>query len=245
MTDDAGETGGQGGDWLLETERAARRRRRGPLSRAEIVAAALRIIDAEGLDALSMRRLGVALDVRAMAMYRHVRDKDQLLDLLIEGILREIEIPPLGGDWRDDTLAIARATRRGFMRHRHAVTLLASRPWVGPSGLAGIDAVLGVFRRAGASARTAVHAQFALGNFVTGFCAWEAANLGARSEDPAARAETLARYRVFVTGLPADRFPNLTALAPQLIEGSLDERFEAGLGFLLDGLARVLGPAGG
>jgi hypothetical protein len=126
------------------------------------------------------------------------------------------------------------------MRHRHAVTLLASRPWVGPAGLAGVDATLGVYRRAGLSDRSAIHAQFALGNFVTGFCAWEAANLGAPTEDPEARARVLAEYRAFVADLPPERFPNLTALASQLVAGSLDERFEAGLGFLLDGIERRL-----
>ncbi len=225
--------------WMLETERVQQRQRE-PLSRSAIVIAALRIIDSEGLEALTMRRLGDELGVRAMAMYRHVRDKNQLLDLVIEGILRGIEYPAFTGDWRADAAAIARAARTGIMRHRHAVTLLASRPWVGPSGLRGMDVTFGVFRRAGLEDRMAVFAQFAIGNYVTGFCAWEAANLGAASEDAAARARALAGYREFVAALPADRFPDLVAVAPVLVSGTLDERFEAGVAFLLDGIEAAL-----
>lgn len=235
---EAGDMDGTG--WLLETEQLQRRRRQAPLTRSEIVAAALRVVDAEGLGALSMRRLGDELGVRAMAVYRHVRDKDQLLDLLIEGVLRDIEPPPPSGDWREDAASIARATRAGMMRHRHALILLASRPWVGPAGLSGVDRTLGVFRGAGLPDRLAVYAQFALGNFVTGFCAWEAANLGAPSENTAARARVLARYQEFVATLPSDRFPNLTAVAPVLVAGSLDDRFEVGLGFVLDGIEAAL-----
>ncbi len=249
MADRDGTRIGADAAWLLETEQTDQRSRRAPLSRGEIVGAALRIIDEAGLDALSMRRLGDELGVRAMAMYRHVRDKSQLLDLVIEGVLRDIESPVMTGDWRADAAAIARATRRGMVRHRHAITLLASRPWVGPVGLTGMDATIGVFRRGGFSDADAVRAQFALGNFVMGFCSWEASNLGAASEDPAARATLLARYRDFVAGLPADRFPNLAAVGPSLVSGTLDERFDAGLALFLDGIAcgdrRGRGPAAG
>lgn len=238
MTDDGGEN--RDTPWLLETEQAGRRQRRDPLSRQEIVMAALRIVDQDGLDSLTMRRLGDELGVRAMAMYRHVRDKNQLLDLLIEGVLRDVEWPEFVDDWRADSSAIARAMRRAMIRHRHAITLLASRPWVGGAGLAGVDQTIGVFRRAGLPDQAAVHAQFALGNYVTGFCAWEAANMGAASEDPRARAEALGQYRELVGGLPAARYPNLVAVADVLVAGSLDERFDAGLGFLLDGIAGLL-----
>jgi len=226
-------------DWLLETEQVTRRRRREPLTRGAIVVASLRIIDDEGVEALSMRRLGLELDVRAMALYRHVRNKEQLLDLIVEGILRGIEAPLPTGDWRNDAAAIGRATRAGLMRHRRAVHLVGSRPWVGAAGLTGLDATLGVFRGAGFDPRTTVYAQFALGNYVGGFCAWEAANLGSASGDPAARSEVLAGYRQLVAGLPPERFPNLVALAGELTAGTLDERFEFGLAALLDGIAAL------
>jgi AcrR family transcriptional regulator len=224
-------------DWVLETERPARSRRREPLVRGEIVAAALRIIDAEGVEALSMRRLGGELGVKAMALYRHVRNKEHLLDLVVEGVLRDIEPPALVGDWNADIRAIAHATRRGLLRHRRAVSLVQGRPWVGPAGLVALDVTLGVYRDAGFDDRSAVFAQFALGNYVSGFCAWEAANLGANSDDPVARAAALADYARLVASLPADRYPHLTALTARLTQGSLDERFEFGLAALLRGLA--------
>ncbi len=155
---------------------------------------------------------------------------------MIEGILREVERPALTGEWREDAARIARATRAGLMHHRRAVGLVASRPWVGPAGLDGIDVTLGVFRQAGLPDRLVVFAQFALGNFVEGFCAWESANLGAASDDPAARAEALAGYQAMVASRPRERFPNLVDLAPEIVAGPLDLRFEFGLGALLDGI---------
>lgn len=222
--------------WRLETERGIRSRRREPLGRGEIVESALAIIDAEGIEALSMRRLGAELGVRAMALYRHVRNKDQLLDLVVEGVLRDIAPPDISGEWRADVAAIARATRTGLLRHRRAVALVQGRPWVGPAGLAALDLTLGVFRKAGFDGSSAVHAQFALGNYVSGFCAWEAANLGAVADDPQARAAALETYARLIASLPPDRYPNVTALADRLTAGSLEERFEAGLAALIRGL---------
>ncbi len=214
-----------------------RQRRRGSLTRAEIVAVALRLIDREGIEALSMRRLGDELGVRAMAMYRHVRDKDELLDLVIDGVLADVDTIEPTGDWRSDAIRIAGSVRQAMQRHRHAVALLASRPWVGRAGLRGIDLTIGVFRGAGLRDRDAIHAQFALGNYVSGFSAWEAANLGAAGEDPDARRAALARYRASIAELPTGEYPALAAVGDELIGGTLDDRFAAGLAFLLDGIA--------
>ena len=184
-----------------------------------------------------MRRLGDELGVRAMAMYRHVRDKDELLDLVIDGVLADVDTIEPTGDWRSDAIRIAGSVRQAMQRHRNAVALLASRPWVGRAGLRGIDVTIGVFRRAGLPDRDAIHAQFALGNYVSGFSAWEAANLGAAGEDPDARRAALARYRASIAELPSAEYPALAAVGDELVGGTLDDRFAAGLAFLLDGIA--------
>ncbi len=131
---------------------AARTVQREPLSRDQIVAAAVQLIDAEGLEALSMRRLGQALEAGATSLYTHVRSKDELLalvnDLIAGEILREIKLDP-SAPWREQAAECARAVRRILAkRHPHAAALFA-RSGAGPNALAVVEALLGVLRPAG------------------------------------------------------------------------------------------------
>src|SRR5512140_1176538 len=87
--------------WAATPTRRAKRAARPPLDRDQIVTAALGIVDHEGVEALSLRRLAVALRVTPMSIYWHVRDKAELLELVGQAVLAEIEIPPGRGDWRE------------------------------------------------------------------------------------------------------------------------------------------------
>src|SRR5918911_507596 len=99
---------------------------RRPLTRPRILRAALKLIDGEGLDALSMRKLGAALGVEAMALYRHVPSKGALLDGVVELLLEQLELPPAGCEsWSDAWLAVARSYRRLAHSHPGAFRLLA------------------------------------------------------------------------------------------------------------------------
>ena len=118
------------------------------LSRDSIVAAALRIADEEGLERASFRRIAEELDVTPMALYRHVENKDDLLDGMADRIYAGLPVPEADGDWWAELVALARSTRRALLRHPSAVTLFA-RPLPGPHGERLADALLATLRRAG------------------------------------------------------------------------------------------------
>ena len=217
------------------------RAERAPLTRERIVAGALEMLDADGMEALTMRRLADHLGAGAMSLYRHVDGRDDLLDLVVEGVVESIAIPSPTGAWRQDVTAIARSMRAGLLRHRAATVLVTSRFGLGRGGVALAEATLGALRSAGLDDTAAVEANRALGNLVAGACLFEAAGLGgADGEDRARRRD---QGRVLVSGLPADAYPNLVSAADTMFALEPDRAFEAGLAVLLDGLAARL--AGG
>ena len=121
-----------------------------PLSRDQIVAAAIKLIDEEGLDAFSMRRLGQELGAGATSLYWHIKDKGQLIDLVIDELAGEIrpdddpERP-----WRERAASVAREFRAAVKRHRHLASLVGARIPVGPNTLRGMERLLAVLRAGG------------------------------------------------------------------------------------------------
>lgn len=134
---------------------------RRPLSRERILAAGIAIADAEGLDAVSMRRVGEQLGVEAMSLYRHVANKDDLLDGMVDDVIGAFPAPPIGGDWRDRLGAQVRGAHEVLVAHPWAPALATSRAAVGPGRLRFVDGVLGTLLSAGCSpqlAHDALHA---------------------------------------------------------------------------------------
>ncbi len=218
---------------------AARPRARAALSRDAIVAAAVSLVDEAGAEALTMRAVADRLNCGVMSLYRHVADREALLDLVLEAMAGDVSLPQLTGDWRLDLTSIARGIRGQLLRRPHLTVLLTSRAGRGRAELPGLDLTLGVLRSAGFTPRDAVLANHALGNFVAGAALWEAVGLaGATGEE---RARRRAAALDAVTSVPADAFPNLHWAGHALVEGSLDERFEFGLARLLDGFETLLG----
>jgi AcrR family transcriptional regulator len=209
-----------------------------PLTRERILAGALEVLDEDGLEGLTMRRLADRLGVGAMSLYRHVADRDDLLDLVVEGILAETEVPPSTGAWRADLEAIARAARAGLLRHRGATVLATSRLGMGRGGLGALERTLGALRGAGFDDAAAVAANRALGNLVAGAALYEAAGLGGAQGDD--RSRRRAEGRDLLAALPPDVYPNLVAAADAVFGVSADEAFETGLAALLDGFERLL-----
>jgi AcrR family transcriptional regulator len=212
------------------------------LSREAIVAASVELVDAAGPDALTMRAVAGRLGCGVMSLYRHVADRDALLDLVLDAMADEIPATPLTGDWRVDALALARDVRSALLRRPQLTVLLTSRADRGVGGLAALDRALAIFRSAGLSARDAVEANHALGNLVAGAALWDAVGMGGTSgEQRRARREAAAAA---VDALPLDAFPNVTWAGKALFAGSPDDRFESGLAVLLDGIERRAGPRG-
>src|ERR1700736_3062795 len=108
----------------------AGKRRREPLGREKILGAAMKLVDAEGLEALSMRRLGSELGVEGMSLYRHVRNKEALLYSLVEQMYAEIDPEaPLHGDWKERLISVMRSYRQVGLKHPHIFMLSLSRQW--------------------------------------------------------------------------------------------------------------------
>lgn len=205
-----------------------------PLSRDRVLAAAIRLADERGLEALTMRRLAQDLGVEAMSLYYHVERKDDLLDGILDLAVREIEVPGEGPDWRAAVRGSAISFHEALLRHPWAGSLILSPARVSPARLRYMDALLGRLRAAGFSAEMTHHAYHALDSHIIGYTLWEA-GIAIGAADLRDLATT------FLSELPED-LPFLAEHVEQhLAPSSRDDNgeFEFGLDLILDGLERL------
>jgi len=223
-----------------------RRPNRPRLTRREVLATALRLIDEEGVDALTMRRLGRALDRDPMRLYRFAASKDALLDGVVELVLEELEVPSSAPaqTWSDVLRATAHRYRRIALRHPHVVPLLVTRPLATPLGLRPLgtlrplEALLELLVAAGFAPHGALHAYRLYMGFLQGHVLTE---LQERVHDPD---ETDALLRLGLYRLPPREFPRLRSLATALTEFDGAKELDEGLDIVLGGLRRQLEPGG-
>ncbi len=206
------------------------------LSREKVLAAALAITDAEGLDALSFRRLASDLGVTPMALYRYVDDKEALLDGIGDLVLGELDLPePSSGDWREQLRVAAWSYRAVLVAHPAVLPIFQSRPLLGPSGLRAANTVLGVFRGAGFSPEQAVllYRQFA--RFLLALITLETET--GPDLTPEQWREQARLARITFETLPSEEFPHLVEAAPQFGAPHDPKRaFESGLDLFVTGL---------
>src|SRR4051812_2908571 len=175
---------------------------RTPLTSEQIVRAALEMIDRDGVDGLSMRKLGAALGVEGMALYRHVGNKQQLLDAVIEVLLEELEVPPRGSStWIDAWYAIARSYRHIARRHPGAFRLLALSPLTTARRYERAQAPLTILRAAGFSETSAQHAFATLLSYADGYMLRELADDEGELSHEQADASFEFGIRTILTGL--------------------------------------------
>lgn len=146
--------------------------RKQPLSREVILDAALDLLDREGLDGLSMRKLGSSLGVEAMSLYNHVANKDALLDGLHERILTSLESPPATRNWQTFARHQAHALHRALQAHPHAVPLFATRPAATPAAVARLEQYVGVLVDAGFKPMDALSLVQLVSQLVVGHVMW-------------------------------------------------------------------------
>jgi AcrR family transcriptional regulator len=210
-----------------------RARRRAPLTRDRVLRAAIRLADKGGLEAVSMRKLGQVLKVEAMSLYKHVANKDDLLDGVVDEVFTEISLPE-GADWRAAMRDRAISAREALLRHPWAIGLLESRRHPGPATVRHHDAVIGSLRRGGFSIEMAAHAFSLLDSYIYGFALQETTLPFEAPE------ELLTHLAETVTPRPpASEYPYFTELtaAFALKPGySYDQEFSFGLELILDGL---------
>jgi len=218
----------------MRTDPSAASRR--PLSRALVLRAAVDRTDTGGIASLSMRRLAQELGVEAMSLYRHVRNKGDILDGMVDLVFGEIGLLPRGVDWKTAMRGRAIAARAVLARHPWAIGLMESRSTPGPATLQHHDAVLGCLREAGFTLAMAAHAYSVLDSYIYGFALLQASLPFETSDEVAAVADSL--FRQF----PVDAYPHLAELTVQHVlqpgYNYVDE-FEFGLDLILDGLERV------
>jgi AcrR family transcriptional regulator len=209
-------------------------RRREPLNRERILDAAIELADRHGLEAVTMRRLGQHLGVEAMSLYKHVADKDEVLVGIADRVAREFALPDPDADWRTALRATSLAAYDVLRRHPWAGPLLEGTLQPGPARLGYLDAVVGVLRGAGFSVPDTAHAFGTLDSYLYGFT-MQVASWPFDAEDSADVAVAMARQ------LPADRYPNIVAMAEHVADtGRMPIDYEFGLDLLLDGLERHL-----
>jgi AcrR family transcriptional regulator len=219
--------------------RTPQRRRRAPLTQEAIVDAALRVLDADGLDQLSMRHIARTLNTTAAALYWHVGSKDGLLDLIFDRVIGEQNVPdPDPERWQEQVKEVARTMRATILRHRDIVRLSIGRIPMGPNALRYADRLVGILRAGGLSDELALTGHQLLMSMVIGFAIDETGEGGQPPADqppPEAAAEMAREY---VESLPPDRFPHLAAVAGHFARGDQDERFELLLDIFVSGLAQ-------
>jgi len=148
--------------------------KRKSLNRALIVETAMSMADRDGLEALSMRRLGAELGVEAMSLYNFIEGKEDLLNALVDRAVQEVELPsPKPSQWKSAMRKRALSTRQMLLRHPWAATLIESRPDPGSERLDYYDSLIGMFRKAGFSLKHAPRCLLLLDSYIYGFALQE------------------------------------------------------------------------
>jgi len=210
-------------------------RPRAPLNRVRVLRAALALADRDGIELLSMRRLGQDLGVEAMSLYNHVANKDDILDGIVDLVFSEIALPQDGAHWKTAMRERAISAREALLRHPWATSLMQSRTQPGPATLRHHDSVLGSLRKSGFTLVTAAHAFSVIDGYVYGF-ALQQINLPLQSrEQVAVVGENILRQL-------AGEFPYLAEMiTDHAMKPGYDyaDEFEFGLDLILDGLERL------
>ena len=213
--------------------------RREPLTRGRIIEAAMRLMDTEGLEAVTMRRMGRELGVEAMSLYNHVADKEDILSGVVEAVMAEYEFPPASDDWRETARGAARSWRTILKGHPNVITLMSEQrqPAHTLEALRPMDHALGILASRGLGPEETVRAFRAFGGFIQGFVLAEIANMFG-GEGHGAMHEELAAE------IPPELLPNLATHLPYLSDCDFDAEFEYGLDLMLRGLETKLAEDG-
>jgi AcrR family transcriptional regulator len=223
---------------MAKTKPRARSRRQ-PLSRERVLQAALRLADRAGVASLSMRGLAHTLGVEAMSLYKHVANKDEVLDGLIDLVVKEIDVPPFGTEWRQAMRERAMSARQVFLRHPWAALLMESRLSQSPVRLQYADAVLGLLRCGGFTVPLAYRTFVLIDSYLYGYIMQEL-------NWPVEEAEMSQLEKEVTAQLSMADYPHLmeamnhvmTTRAESRVAGVYDVEFAAGLELILDAVAR-------
>jgi AcrR family transcriptional regulator len=198
-----------------------------------VIAAAVQLADAIGVDALTIRKLAAELDVKPMTIYHHVSNKEAIIDGMVDVVFDEIDLPPTDLDWKRAIRQRTESAREVLARHPWAAPLMESRTSPGPATLRHHDAVLGCLRAGGFSLEMTAHAYAVIDAFVYGFALQEASLPATAGDEMADLAQSMS------AAMPAGEYPHLVEFTTEhVLRPGYDfgREFDFGLDLILDGL---------
>lgn len=219
--------------------------RKRSLNADRIIDAGMALLDRDGLDGLSMRKLGAELGSGTTSVYWHVPNKDALLDLVVDRLMAEANGATRhapGSTWRAELATYAMALRVVLVRHSAAAALFSARAPVGPEGLRFMEGVMSALADAGFGGRQRALAYAALTGYTIGHVVLEQRKAPTDRSHPPTSGHQLHQLGVLLRGVPRERFPGVFESAADLAELTDEEAFEYGLQRMLDGLQAELRP---
>ncbi|HUR23617.1 MAG TPA: TetR/AcrR family transcriptional regulator [Acidimicrobiales bacterium] len=230
--------GSDGPRWITEEDAPARP----PLTRRRIVMAGLALVESEGLEALTMRRLAATLGVTPMSLYNHVADKGELIDVMLDYVIGDIvkACAEDQGTWEERLRALVWRNYHLWRQHPGLARIYTEGVTMGPNGMAQVEYALGVLREAGFNDEDAADAFYVLWHYqVSSVLVARARPVDAAMRTGRSDGTRESRIRLYFSALPMSEIPNVVALAGHLDGGN----FEFGLDIILSGLrARLAGP---
>jgi AcrR family transcriptional regulator len=211
-----------------------------PLTRSQIVQAALRIVQAEGIDAVSMRRIAGEFATGPSSLYAHVANKDELLQLMFDEMCRLVPLPePDPANWKEQLKQIARSGYRIMIEHNDLARAALGTIPTGPNALRISEAMLGIVISGGVPSQVAAWVLDRLFLYIVAD-AFEYSIWRDEVADTAAVEQLSGDLLAYFEQLPAEQFPNIRRYAGDLVSGDTADRFEFGLDLLIDGLDRYI-----
>jgi len=216
-----------------------------PLSRDQIVQAALRIVKVEGIDGVSMRRIAAEFDTGPSSLYAHVTNKDELLALMFDEICGLMPIPPIEpGRWKEQILEMARTGHRVLLEHYDLARAAMATIPTGPNALRVSNAMLGLMMAGGVPPRVAAWAMDRIFLYITAdayeMSIWRGAVTEGGAPEEAFTAQLTDDLVAYFEQVPEDLYPNIRKYAREMASGGAEARFELGLTMLVDGLDKYV-----
>jgi AcrR family transcriptional regulator len=220
---------------VLATKKKLATAKRQKLSRDVVIQAAVQLTSKVGIEALSMRKLAEELKVEAMSLYNHVKNKEDLLDAMVDDVVAQMYLPDCDGDWRQEIKKASNSAHSVLMKHHWASMLLVSRPAVGSAKLAHFNAIQGCLVNAGFSPQKADQVRHVIEGHLYGFTLQNL--LYPTPEGDYAKAASH-----FLPMLPQDLYPHSYTLVQTVATNAYDGKhyFEFGLTLLLDSIQKIL-----
>ncbi|MFZ6800071.1 TetR/AcrR family transcriptional regulator C-terminal domain-containing protein [Undibacterium sp. Di24W] len=205
------------------------------LSRDVVIQAAIKLTDEIGIEALSMRKLAENLNVEAMSLYNHVKNKEDLLDAMVDEVVAQMYLPNCDGNWRQEIEQASLSAHTVLMKHHWASMLLVSRPAVGSAKLAHFNAIQGCFVDAGFSPQMADQVRHVIDGHLYGFTLQKLLY-------PTPEGDYATAASQFLPLLARDFYPHSYNLVETVAKGKYDGKhyFEFGLTLLLNGIQKML-----